>query len=172
MTNPTVAELISLYRLQPHPEGGFFNETYRSIGVYKGLLAPFKGERSYSTAIVFLIPKNVTSALHRIASDEVWHFYLGGPLTLIQITPQGQVETITLGADVLKGQLLQHVVPAGHWFGACSVDGSDYSFVGCTVSPGFDFADFEMGKREDLLRMFPGAKNFIERFTEVKGFTD
>ena len=160
----TVDELVRLYQLQPHPEGGFFKETFRDNGVIqqKALPPHFKGNRNFSTAIYFLLPEGTKSRLHRIASDEVWHFYLGDPMTVAQISPQGEVEKIILGQDVKAGQKIQHVVPAGYWFGAYPNPGSRFSFVGCTVAPGFDFADFEMGKRDELLKIFPKAKTVIE----------
>lgn len=164
---PTVDQLVKQFQLEPHPEGGFFRETYRSSeNIPHGSLPKrFSGERSHSTAIYFLIPKGKFSSLHRIHADEAWHFYLGGPMTLVQISPEGKVEKIVLGSDVLNGQKVQHVVPAGYWFGAYSNPGSEYSFVGCTVAPGFDFADFEMGERADLLKLFPNAKDAIEQLT-------
>lgn len=163
----TVAEIAKAYGLQPHPEGGYFKESYRSPGHIPASALPkgFAGERSYSTAIYFLLPRGARSRLHRIKSDEVWHFYLGGPLTLVQLFPSGRVETVVMGHDVAAGQRVQHVVPAGCWFGARPEDGSAYSFVGCTVSPGFDFADFEMGSREELLAQFPAAREAIELLT-------
>lgn len=162
MSNVTVDELVKLYDLQPHPEGGYFKETYRSAQT----MDTEGGTRNHSTAIYFLIPEGKKSHLHRIKSDELWHFYLGDPMTLVQISPEGAVEQITLGADVKNGQRVQHTVPAGYWFGAYPNPGSRYSFFGCTVAPGFDFQDFEMGNREKLLQEFPNAKEVIERLTD------
>lgn len=171
MGSVTVEELVKLYDLKPHPEGGFYNEYYRDKGVIpKGVLpGRFKGDRNYSANIYFLLPEGKKSNLHRIASDESWHFYLGGPLTLVQISPTGKVETILLGQDVRSGQKVAHVVPAGYWFGAYPAKGSRFSFVGCTVAPGFDFADFEMGDSATLLKFkeFPEAKEVIERLTDA-----
>jgi predicted cupin superfamily sugar epimerase len=130
--------------------------------------------RSFSTAIFFLVPRGSVSRLHRIRSAEVWHFYLGEPLTVYELDPTTGVEKRTLlGSDVLTGQALQHVVPAGAWFGSHLAadagaaagpaavppqgDSRDYALVGCTVAPGFDFADFEMAKRADMLEAFPHA---------------
>jgi len=146
--------------METHPEGGYFKETYRSKETIPG------GDRNYSTGIYFLLPEGTFSKLHRIKSDEMWHFYLGDPLTIVQISPQGKVEEVLLGQDVLAGQRVQHVVPAGYWFGAFPNPGSLYSFVGCTVAPGFDFVDFEMGDRETLLKEYPNAKEIIERLTD------
>lgn len=149
MNNISFQDLIALYELEPHPEGGFFKETYRDSGVIDQDSLPenFTGDRNFSTAIYFLIPEGKKSHLHRLKSDEVWHFYLGEPLTLIQISEQGKVEKIILGQDVKKGHKVQHVVPKGCWFGSYPNPNSGFSFVGCTVAPGFDFADFEMGLR-------------------------
>lgn len=159
-----IETFINQFQLQPHPEGGYFRETYRDSGVIpqEALGKEFSGARNYSTAIYFLLPEGQKSKLHRIKSDEVWHFYLGGPLTLIQISPAGEIQKITLGQNIKSGELLQHVVPKGFWFGATPNKGSAYSFVGCTVAPGFDFADFEMGEKEMLLKMFPHLKSGIE----------
>lgn len=162
-----INDLIELHSLKPHPEGGYFRETYRSAGeIPTEHLPEHGGARNHSTAIYFLLPEGTKSVLHRIKSDEVWHFYLGGPLTLIQIAPDGTVEEVVLGQDVQAGQKVQHVVPAGYWFGAYPCAGSAYSFVGCTVAPGFDFADFEMGNRDELLKLFPLAGVIIRALTE------
>ncbi len=149
--------LIRLLRLKPHPEGGFFRETYRAAGRIPG--RKFPGGRSYSTAILFLLPKGRVSRLHRIKSDELWHFYSGGPLIVVELDPaSGRAHRTALG-----GRRFQYVVKAGTWFGACLGPGADYALVGCTVAPGFEFMDFEMGRREGLLRRFPKSRGMIER---------
>jgi predicted cupin superfamily sugar epimerase len=164
----TVDELVARFGLRPHPEGGFFKESHRSVETIGATALPerFGGERSVSTAIYYLLPEGSVSGLHRIKSDEVWHFYAGGPLVVAQIAPDGTVVETILGTDCAKGQMPQHVVPAGHWFGAYPLAGSGLSFVGCTVAPGFDFADLEMGGRAALLEEFPGAKVLIERLAK------
>lgn len=167
MKDITVDELVKLYGLQPHPEGGYFKETYRSAeSIPSTMLPKHGGNRNLSTGIFFLLPEGSVSRLHRIKSDEMWHFYLGGPLTLVQISPTGKIERIVLGQDVKALQNVQHVVPAGDWFGAYPNEGSRFSFVGCTVAPGFDFEDFEMGKKDALLKKYPHAKDIIERLAE------
>ncbi len=168
--NPSTKDLIAHYGLLPHPEGGYFQETYRSKEsvAANALPARFGGERSVCTGICFLLPKGAKSRLHRLKSDEMWHFYLGGPLEVTQISPDGKVETTVLGPEIADGQKVQHVVPAGYWFGAMPAKGAAYSFVGCTVAPGFDFSDFEIGKRKDLLKTFPKAKAAIERLTDPR----
>ena len=167
MKRMTVDELVTLFNLQVHPEGGFFRETYRDKNVIKENALPrcFGGDRHVSTAIYFLLPEGNKSHLHRIKSDEVWHFYLGGPLTLVQISPEGEIQSVILGQDINAGQRLQYVVPAGYWFGAYPNAGSRFSFVGCTVAPGFDFSDFEMGNRIGLIKEFPKAKEVVEFLT-------
>lgn len=167
MYRPTADEIIHLFKLQTHPEGGFFQESYRSKTQLTNLPLHFSGPRSCSTAIYFLLPSGSKSALHRIKSDEVWHFYLGDSLTLVQISPEGECQQYILGQNIVKGEKLQHTVPAGYWFGAYPNSNSSYSFVGCTVAPGFDFADFELGEKSQLLQQFPQHAPIIEKLTVV-----
>ncbi|TBR25903.1 cupin domain-containing protein [bacterium] len=156
-----VRDLVKRFALFPHPEGGFFKESYRSPETVQLQ----RGPRSASTAIYFLLPEGTVSKLHRIQSDEVWHFYLGGPLRLTELYQDGSRREVVLGQDVKNRQLLQHVVPAGVWFGAMPDKGAEFSFVGCTVAPGFDFADFELGKRAELVKRFPMHRAAIERLS-------
>jgi predicted cupin superfamily sugar epimerase len=160
---PTIDNLVKQLGLIPHPEGGFYSETYRSAGGY-GHPGEIQGFRSYSTAIYFLLTKGNFSALHRIKSDEVWHFYIGDPVHIHSISPNGEYRCTILGNDFLKGEIPQYVVPAGWWFGSESVGETGYSLVGCTVAPGFDFADFELAEKENLIAKFPQHKAFIEKF--------
>ncbi|XPV75485.1 MAG: cupin domain-containing protein [Desulfovibrio sp.] len=164
----TVEQLVLQYEMAEHPEGGFYKETYRAgVSVAaEALPESFTGSRNISTAIYYLLPEGAMSHLHRIASDEAWHFYLGGPLEIVEISPQGKLTKTILGQDVLNGQYVQHVVPAGSWFGARPVVGTKYSFVGCTVAPGFDFAEFEMAEREVLVNEFSDLKDIIVEMTE------
>jgi predicted cupin superfamily sugar epimerase len=166
-TKLTVANLVGLCEMQPHPEGGYFRETYRSQGAIfsSSDQSKFQGERTFSTGIYFLLPSGSKSRLHRITSDEMWHFYLGGPMTLVQISPEGEMTKVILGQDLMAGQRVQYTVPAGCWFGGYPNPGTDYSFVGCTVSPGFEFQDFEMGNRNELLSLYPHAKDVIYDLT-------
>jgi uncharacterized protein len=158
-------EIVSHFNLLPHPEGGFYRESYRAAGTIpkNALSNEFKGDRNYSTAIYYLLPEGSQSLLHRLHSDEQWHFYLGGPMTLVQISPDGILRKIVLGTDIARGQEVQYVVPANHWFGGFPNPGSRFSFVGCTVAPGFDFADFELGGRKELGDKFPNLHEIIER---------
>jgi predicted cupin superfamily sugar epimerase len=160
--------LVQSLDLKPHPEGGYYKETYRSPGAIPREALPehFPGERSHATAIYFLVPAQGRSLLHRIKSDEVWHFYKGRPLTIVELTEAGGVETTRLGTAFERGEVPQHVVKAGRWFGAFNDDPEGYAFVGCTVSPGFDFEDFELARRDELLARWPAARPLIEKLTE------
>jgi predicted cupin superfamily sugar epimerase len=160
-------ELIKVFELQPHPEGGFFKETYRSNGVIgsNSNEKHFPSHRNYSTAIYFLIEKNNFSSFHRIKSDEVWHFYEGDALEVIEIDLNGNLIKTKVGKDILNGQKFQYMVKAGHWFGSRVLKGGEFSFVGCTVSPGFDFNDFEIGKKEELIKLFPQHQKIISELS-------
>ena len=162
----SAAELVDLLQLSPHPEGGWFTESYRSEGRIPSTALPpaFSGDRAYSTAIFYLLAEGQKSHLHRIRQDEVWHFYLGGPLRLVMIQPDGQSSEVILGPDLRAGQHLQFTVPAGVWFGAAPKAGGGHSLVGCTVAPGFDFADFEMADGSSLKKAFPALYGLISEF--------
>jgi predicted cupin superfamily sugar epimerase len=129
------------------------------------LPARFGGPRAHSTAIYFLLPGDQISALHRIKSDEIWHFYAGTALTLTLVHPDGRLEQPRLGADPGRGEAFQALVPAGCWYGAAVDDPTSYALVGGTVAPGFDFADFELADRRDLLARFPQHRETILRLT-------
>ena len=163
---PAINEIVTRYQLAPHPEGGFYAETYRSTEfIHSENLPGFSGSRAYSTAILYLMRAEDKSCLHRIKQDEVWHFYLGGPMRLVMISPAGEFSEVSLGQNIAAGQYVQYCVPRGCWFGACPLPGSPYTFVGCTVAPAFDFEDFELGKREQLLAQYPAFKEIINQFT-------
>jgi len=148
-----------------HPEGGWYRETYRAAEAIPaaGLPKRFGGARAFSTAIYFLLESGQISALHRIKSDELWFFHAGCPLSIGRIIADGQPHTARLGSRPERGESFQVVVPAGNWFGAFPLEADSYSLVSCTVAPGFDFSDFEMGDREELLRLFPGCRSMIEQ---------
>lgn len=157
---------IDSLQLLPHPEGGFYKETYRASEKLAQTALPgrYKGERSFSTAIYFLLRSQDRSVFHRIQSDELWHFYAGTAL-LIYVFEQGELKIYPLGPDPEKGDLLQVVIPAGCWFGAVTEKPESYSLCGCTVAPGFDFVDFEMATRSALLKEFPGHREVILALT-------
>ena len=164
----TVADLVKAYNLAKHPEGGFYKETYRADALIDQHALPvaFSGSRNVSTAIYYLLPEGEKSRLHRILSDEIWHFYLGGPLEIIEISVEGDLRKTVLGQNIHNGEVVQHMVPAGSWFGARPLAGSEFCFVGCTVAPGFDFADFEMAERSGLVDLFPVHENLIKEMTD------
>lgn len=151
------SELIEHFELTPHPEGGWYRESYKSdeLIALDALPARFRGDRLFSTAIYFLLEEGNFSTFHRIKSDECWHFYAGGPLLIYTILPDDSLTIIELGNEPTKGQYFQHVVPAGCWFASRPSPGTAFSFVGCTVAPGFDFADFEIARRQQLLERYP-----------------
>jgi uncharacterized protein len=148
--------------LAPHPEGGFYRETFRGSLVLERL--PHGGARNAHTAIYFLLPANAFSALHRVASDEVWHHYDGGPVELHTIDERGRHEQLVLGKDLARGERPQHVVPAGVWQAAVASETS-HALCGCTVAPGFDFVDFEMPSRAELVARFPEHEVLLARLT-------
>jgi predicted cupin superfamily sugar epimerase len=160
-------QIIRKLELLPHPEGGYFRETYRSSGAIhpESAGASYNGERNFSTCIYFLLTPESFSALHRIPQDEIWHFYDGSHLHLHMITPDGEYSKTVIGRGIKNGEVPQFVVPGGSWFGATVINKNDFSLVGCTVAPGFDFRDFEMGTREDLVRRFPQHHKIITRLT-------
>ncbi len=163
----TADTLIRHYDLQPHPEGGYFIETYRSTGIIPAAALPptFSGALPYASSIFYLLEEGDMSCLHRIRQDELWHFYLGDPMRLLMISPDGVFSEVLLGQDVLNGQHLHYTVPAGYWFGATPASGSAFCLLGCTVAPVFSFADFEMGYTEPLLALFPHLGRIITQFT-------
>ena len=159
-----VNQLIQQYNLQKHPEGGWYAETYKSDELVQGAALPkrFNGDRSFSTAIYFLLEQGNFSAFHRIKSDECWHFYAGDPLHVYVIEQSGRLKTTILGNDFQNGQLFQYVVPANCWFASRPAPGSSHSFVGCTVSPGFEFEDFELADTGELSSLYPQHETIIK----------
>jgi hypothetical protein len=165
--NQAAQQLITHFDLQEHPEGGYFKETYRSEGVIPEYVFPdlFEGRRNYCTGIYFLLTSDTFSAFHRIRQDEMWHFYQGSPLTIHMISPDGNYSKQLIGLDFENGGLPQFTVPKEYWFAAEVNHPESYSFVGCTVSPGFDFRDFDLAKRHQLIEQFPPYKELITRLT-------
>ena len=160
---------IQKLNLQIHPEGGYYRETYRSSEVISVNNLPdrYTGSRSYYTSIYFLLTGKDISAFHRIKSDEIWHFYFGSSITLYRIDPDGMLFKTKIGNDLDNGELFQTYVKAGHWFGAKVNDPSSFTLVGCTVAPGFDFADFELGNRKELIKAYPRHREIIELLTRA-----
>jgi predicted cupin superfamily sugar epimerase len=161
----SIENLVEKFGMKPHPEGGWYAESYRSTETINHSALPerFSGDRCFSTAIYFLLPAGVFSAFHRICSDECWHFYEGMPLNLYVIDKNGFLSIIKLGKNIDEGERYQAIVPAGCWFASMPATGEGFSLVGCTVSPGFDFEDFELAKRKQLSALYPMHEQLINR---------
>jgi predicted cupin superfamily sugar epimerase len=158
---------IDHLQLIPHPEGGYFRETYRCSDIIHSDALPerFDGDRNASTAIYFLLPYEHISHLHKIKSDELWHFHAGGPLSLY-ILHDTSLTIRRLGLNLDNGEFPQVIIPANTWFGARVTQPDAYTLASCTVSPGFDFQDFEMAIREDVLRTHPQHRDIIFQLTK------
>ncbi len=150
----TADEVIRILDLKPlQIEGGLFRETYRAPEqvMFRG----YNGPRSLSTAIYYLLTPETFSEMHKVPGEEIFHFYLGDPVEMLQIAPDGTSEITVMGGEIAAGMELQHVVCGGHWQGMRLRDGGRFALMGTTMAPGFDYADYESGKRDELLRMFP-----------------
>lgn len=158
---------IDKLNLKPHPEGGFFSEVYRSNELISAECLPerFVGQRNFATSIYYLLRSDEFSTLHRIKSDETWHFYVGTPLRILQIDRNGLLTAKLLGTNPKFDCEPQITIPFGCWFGAQPIEDNSYSLVGCTVSPGFDFPDFELANRAELLQVYPQHKETITKLT-------
>ena len=163
----TASFWINHLKLNEHIEGGAFAEVYRSeLGLPQSILPKiFKGNRTASTSIYFLLQFGQFSAFHRIASDEVWHFYQGDPLQVYEIQENGALIVHRLGNNPDLGETFQCVIRSGSWFGSRTEVPDGYSLVGCTVAPGFDFEDFELAERNSLIQTYPQHKSLIESLT-------
>lgn len=158
----TAEDAIQILNLQPHPvEGGFFRETYRAAAT----VPVAGGTRAVSTAIYYLLKPGHVSELHTLASDEVFHFYLGGPVRMLQLWPDGSGREVILGTDLTAGQVPQVVVPAGVWQGTRLVGESGFALLGCTVAPGFDYADYKGTSRAELTARWPAFAEEIAHLT-------
>jgi Uncharacterized conserved protein len=159
----SAAYWIEKLQLATHIEGGAFREVYRSSMT----VVPdgFPGERNYATSIYFLLQQHQFSAFHRIKSDETWHFYYGDALIVYEIDRSGQLIEHHLGNEPDKGQQFQCAIAAGNWFAARVAEGGAYTLCGCTVSPGFDFADFELARQHELLTQYPQHASLIKALT-------
>lgn len=171
-TMPTAQEIIDALKLQPHPiEGGFFRETYRSAGTLPDSVLPDgykdKGERSLGTSIYYLLTPDTFSEMHRLPTEEVFHCYLGGPVRMLQLLPDGSHREHLIGPDVLAGHEPQLIVPPGVWQGSLLEPGVDFVLLGATMAPGFNYADYKQGTRADLLARYPVAAGLIKKLTRV-----
>ena len=159
----TVDQIIQSFDLKPHPEGGYYRESYRSADSFPP--AGGGARRSFSTCIYYLLVPGARSKFHRLASDEIFHFYLGDPVTWVLLSDSGELEIKVLGPSLDQAQTVQLVIPAGTWFGGFLNEGGNYALMGTTVAPGFDFQDFELAQSEKLLAEFPAAKEWILKLT-------
>lgn len=158
---------IHLLNLSPHPEGGYFREVYRSDEIISKDCLPkrYNDNRNTSTSIYFLLDGNQTSKFHRLKSDEMWHFYDGSAVQIFILEENGKLNSITLGNNLSNGECFQIVVERNNWFAAELMNKNSFCLVGCVVSPGFDFDDFELAERKELINKFPQHKELIEKFT-------
>jgi predicted cupin superfamily sugar epimerase len=152
--------LVKKLGLEEHPEGGYFKQTYRSDTTVN--VKGYNGPRNISTAIYYMLASDQFSAFHRIKSDEIWHYYAGGLVALYAIAGDGKLSKIKIG----RSGTPQAVIKAGTWFAAALDSRRSYCLLGCTVSPGFDYRDWELGKRDELVRMYPKHRKIIERYTK------
>lgn len=161
----TAETLVQHFEMLPHPEGGYFKETYRAETTIKAAALPanFGGDRQASTAIYFLLEKGNFSAFHKIKSDECWHFYAGQALHIYVLNQDKTFSTIKLGNNLANDEVFQAVVPANCWFASEPSNESTFCFVGCTVAPGFDFKDFELANSNELAAEFPAYDDLIYR---------
>lgn len=168
MTKDTTAEYwVHALGLEAHPEGGWFRETYRSAEEIPAAALPerYGGARCFGTSIYFLLGPGEVSKFHRIRSDEIWHYHRGDSVRLHLLDERAGLRSVTVGPDVESKEVLQAVVPANVWFGAEVAIEHGFCLIGCTVAPGFDFADFELAERTALNAQFPSQRELIRRLT-------
>jgi predicted cupin superfamily sugar epimerase len=164
----TADRIKSLLGLEPLPlEGGYYAESYRSAHIIPAetTSAGSTSPRSLATAIYYLLTPDTFSALHRLPADEVYHFYLGDPVEMLRLRPDGSSDVSRLGSNILSGMQLQMIVPAGVWQGSRLVEGGTFALLGTTMSPGFDPADYEAGDRDRLVERYPDRRRLIEALT-------
>jgi predicted cupin superfamily sugar epimerase len=168
----TVEDLVRLYGFEPLPvEGGMYKQTYRAAEVIPHTVLPdrYTGDKPFGTAILYLYTSddNSFSAMHKLPTDEIYHFYLGDPVELLQLYPDERSEHITLGQNVLAGQKVQYVAPRGVWMGSHMLPGGTFALIGTTMAPGFTNDDYVGGAREMLIRQYPREKELIVRLTRA-----
>lgn len=172
MFNVSPEYYINKLKLDSHPEGGFYKEVYRSPEIFEQLPLRYQGARNFSTSIYYLLEGHHFSAFHRIKSDENWHFYDGCRLNIYILDKEGQLVIERLGRDLGKNEKFQVLISRGQWFAAQPAEKTGFSLVGCTVAPGFDFSDFELGKRDELLQKYTEYSEIIKKYTKKEPSTD
>jgi predicted cupin superfamily sugar epimerase len=166
----TDEDIIRKLNLKPLPdEGGYYSETYRSRDSVNRAALPkrYEGDKSFGTAIYYLLTPDTKSALHRLPTDEIYHFYLGDPVRMFLLHPDGRGENITLGQDIQSGHHVQFVVPRGVWQGSYLIEGGKFALMGTTMAPGFNFSDFEPADRNKLTLKYPDFKLLILNLTKI-----
>jgi predicted cupin superfamily sugar epimerase len=163
----TAEQIRELLQMRPHPiEGGYFAETYRGGPVIpQNLLLGYTGDRAISTAIYYLLTPDTFSAMHRVRGDEMFHFYLGDAVEMLQLQADGTGEVVLLGQDIAAGMRLQHTVAGGVWQGSRVRAGGKYALLGTTMAPGFEYEDYESGQRQDLIARYPDFSHLITVLT-------
>lgn len=156
---------IDKLELIKHPEGGYYREIYRSAEMFYVDAPADRNKRNYSTSIYFLLEGKQVSKFHRLKSDELWHFYDGSAVEIHVIDDNGKLTHIKLGRNIDNMEIFQAVIKNGNWFASEVLDKKSFALIGCTVSPGFDFSDFEFANREQLLQTYPDLKDLIIKFT-------
>jgi predicted cupin superfamily sugar epimerase len=166
---PSPAQLIQYLELKPHPEGGFYRETYRCDEEIplNALAERYSDARSISTAIYYLLTPDMFSTMHLVQTDEIYHFYAGAPLQVLLLLPDGTSRVVIVGPNPLDGHHPQLVIPRGWWQGSRVLAPGEYTLIGATVAPGFDFADFEIGTRAELTAKYPEAADMISALTRT-----
>ena len=162
-------KIIEMFDLKPLPqEGGLYKETYRSNEIVPKDVLPkrYSGDRAYGTAIYYLLTPETKSLMHRVNSDEIFHFYLGDPVEMLQLFADSTGKILTLGTDILHGEHVQILVFRGNWQGMSLKEGGKFALMGTTITPGFEFDDFEIGKRKDLLEKYPDFRDQILNLTK------
>jgi predicted cupin superfamily sugar epimerase len=164
----TTEQIIDFFGMKPLPdEGGYYVETYRAAEKLAASVLPqrYAESRSISTAILYLLTPETFSVMHRLKSDEVFHFYLGAPVTMLLLGAEGTSQIVRLGRDILNGQKLQQLIPGGTWQGCCLKQGGKFALMGTTVAPGFELEDYEQADKKDLLEKYPQHKELILRLS-------
>ncbi len=162
----TCDKIIKLLDLKPHPdEGGFFKETYRSDEIIKNISDRYNGQRTYGTCIYYLLTPDTFSSIHKLNSDEIFHFYIGDAVEMLQLFPDGNGKIITIGNDLESGIMPQVIVPMNVWQGSRLKKGGQFALLGTTVAPGFEYQDYENGKRNELISSYPEFFDLIINLT-------
>jgi predicted cupin superfamily sugar epimerase len=167
MSKIIVEEIIKKYNLEKHPEGGYYSETYRSIETIskENLDTRYTQSHSYGTCIYYLLTSETFSEMHQLETDEIFHFYLGDPIEMLQLYPDGKGKYVVIGNDISQDMSPQVIVPRGVWQGSRLIKGGEFALLGCTLAPGFEFVDYKSGKKADLIQKYPDFKDSITALT-------